>query len=99
MKPVTVHPEAEAKADQAFARYWAQSQAAAFGFDDELTEAFKRLRAGPSTGAPFLRGTRRILLDRYPFSIVFRERLHDIQIIAVAHAKRRPGYWTKRLKQ
>jgi hypothetical protein len=66
MKPVTVHPEAEAEADQAFARYWAQSQAAAFGFDDELTEAFKRLRAGPSTGAPFLRGTRRILLDRYP---------------------------------
>jgi len=25
------------------------------------------------------------------------ERLHDIQIIAVAHAKGYPGYWAKRL--
>jgi hypothetical protein len=29
--------------------------------------------------------------------VVFRERLHEIQVIAVAHAKRRPGYWAKRL--
>ena len=99
MKPVTVHPKAEAETNQAFARYWAESQSAAFGFDDELKEAYKRLRAGPSTGAPFLRGTRRILLNRYPFSVVFRERQHDVQIIAVAHTKRRPGYWAKRLKQ
>ena len=98
MKPVDVHPEAEAEADQAFEHYWIESQFAAFGFDNELREAFKRLRTGPSTGAPYLHGTRRILLNRYPFSVVFRERLHDIQIIAVAHAKRRPGYWAKRLK-
>lgn len=98
MKPVTVHPEAEAEADQAFGRYWVESPSAAFGFDDELIDAYKRLRAAPSIGGPFLHGTRRILLDRYPFFIVYRERLHDIQIIAVAHAKRRPGYWSKRLK-
>jgi hypothetical protein len=39
-----------------------------------------------------------VILNRYPFSVVFRERLHDLQIIAVAHAKRRPGYWAKRTK-
>jgi len=39
-----------------------------------------------------------VLID-IPFSVDFRERLQDIQIIAIAHAKRRPGYWTKRLKQ
>ena len=47
---------------------------------------------------PYLHGTRRVVLNRYPFSVVFRERLHDIQIIAIAHAKRRPGYWAKRVK-
>jgi toxin ParE1/3/4 len=42
-------------------------------------------------------GSQRLILSRFPYSIVFRERLHDIQIIAVAHAKRRPGYWSNRL--
>jgi hypothetical protein len=37
------------------------------------------------------------MLDRYPFSIIYREMPREIQIIAVAHAKRRPGYWAKRL--
>jgi plasmid stabilization system protein ParE len=58
-----------------------------------------RLRKAPNACSPYLHGTRRILLNRFPYFIVFRERLHDIQIIAIAHAKRRPGYWTKRLKQ
>lgn len=31
------------------------------------------------------------------YAVVFRERLQDIQIIAIAHAKRRPGYWAKRI--
>jgi hypothetical protein len=38
-----------------------------------------------------------MILKRYPFSVVFRERLHDIQIVAVAHATRLPGYWSIRL--
>ncbi len=42
-------------------------------------------------------GTQRLVLGHYPFSIVFRELLHEIQIVAVAHAKRRPGYWAFRL--
>lgn len=99
MKPVTVHPEAEAEADRAFARYYAESPSLAFGFDDELTDAFRRVGAAPLTGVPFLRNTRRMILHRFPFSVVFRERSHDIQIVAIAHAKRRPGYWAKRLKQ
>jgi len=99
MKPVEVHSAAEAESDEAFERYWSESQSAAFGFEDELTLAFRKLRSNPGIGVPFLRGTRRIVLHRYPFSVVYRERLHDIQIVAIAHAKRRPGYWTKRLKQ
>jgi plasmid stabilization system protein ParE len=70
---------------------------AALDFADELKAALAHLRKGPQVCPPYLHGTRRILLDRFPFFVVFRERLHDIQIIAIAHAKRRPGYWRKRL--
>ncbi len=98
MKPYTFHPEAEAEADAAFDHYWTGSPNAAFGFDEELRHAYQSLQLRPLICPPYLHGTRRVILKRFPFSVVFRERLHDIQIIAVAHAKRRPGYWAKRAK-
>ena len=97
MRPVRIHPEAEQEADAAFDRLFEQSRIAALGFDDELQNAYQYLRVYPLLCPPYLHGTRRAILNRYPFSVVFRERLHDIQIIAVAHAKRRPGYWAKRV--
>jgi toxin ParE1/3/4 len=99
MRRVEVHPEANAEQKQAFDRYWAESQPAASGFWDELKDAYRKLRKSPRIGSPYVRGTRRILLHRYPYSVVFRELPDKIQVIAVAHAKRRPGYWAKRLKQ
>jgi len=69
------------------------------GFDVELRNAYRILQARPQICPSYLHGTRRAILHRYPFSVVFRERLQDIQIIAVAHAKRRPAYWAKRIKQ
>ena len=97
MKPARVHPLAEAEADEAFEWYWARSKPAALGFHAALRAAFSTLRKSPRTAAPYLHGTRRILLRQYPFSVIYRELLSEIQIIAVAHAKRRPGYWDKRL--
>lgn len=97
MKSYTFHPEAEAEANAAFEHYWTKSAGAAFGFFEELREAYRGLQVCPQICPPYLHGTRCKLLERFPFSVVFRERLHDIQIVAVAHAKRRPGYWAKRL--
>jgi toxin ParE1/3/4 len=97
MKPYSFHPQAELEADAAFERYFTDSPTAAINFDAELRAAYARLSRTPRICPAFLRGTRRTLLERYPFSVVFRERLHDIQIVAVAHAKRRPGYWVKRI--
>ena len=99
MKPLTHHPASEIESRDAIDWYWAQSSLAPLDFVDELDLAFDRLRANPLACPSYFHGTRRILLNRFPFAIVFRERLHDIQIIAVAHAKRRPSYWVKRLKQ
>jgi len=46
--------------------------------------------------APYLADTRRYLLRRFPFFVVFREVDDRVQIVAVAHARRRPGYWLGR---
>ena len=44
------------------------------------------------------RGIRRIFVDRFPYSIVFVQRDDEIEVLAFAHRKRRPGYWRNRLK-
>jgi len=98
MKPLDFHPEAQAEAKAAFDRYWDQSHGAALGFDRELRAVYRSVRKAPLICPPYLRGTRRVIMRRYPFSVVFRELLHEIQIVAVAHSKRRPGYWERRLK-
>ena len=42
---------------------------------------------------------RALILKRFPYSIIFRVEEQEIVVIAVAHAKRRPRYWRKRLNK
>ena len=97
MKPLKYHPAAWREIRAAHAWYARQSVQAADGFYEELLPALDRAHKRPRLYPPFLYGTQRVVLERYPFSIVYREILHEIQIVAVAHAKRRPGYWADRL--
>ncbi|MGB5540482.1 MAG: type II toxin-antitoxin system RelE/ParE family toxin [Gammaproteobacteria bacterium] len=39
---------------------------------------------------------RRILLVRFPFSLIYSIEPDGIWILAVAHHRRRPGYWKER---
>ena len=41
-------------------------------------------------------GTRRYLFSVYPYSLIYRVTDQEITIVAVAHAKRKPGYWMNR---
>jgi plasmid stabilization system protein ParE len=97
LKPLNFHPAARREITDAHGWYIRQSVQAADGFYEELLPALDRVHARPRLYPPHFYGTQRVVLDRYPFSIVYRELLHEIQIVAVAHAKRRPGYWTNRL--
>lgn len=40
---------------------------------------------------------RRALLPRFPYALVFMDVGEHIRVLAVAHAKRRPGYWLDRI--
>jgi plasmid stabilization system protein ParE len=39
---------------------------------------------------------RRAVAQRFPYVIFFRELPDSVEVIAVAHAAREPGYWLKR---
>ncbi len=52
--------------------------------------------ANPNIGAPFRGTRRRYFLRRFPYSIIYQPIADEIRIVAVAHQRRRPGYWAGR---
>jgi toxin ParE1/3/4 len=66
-------------------------------FIAEVDQAIALIAASPDRWLRGLHGTRRFVLQRFPFAIVYRERETDIQVLAIAHGHRRPGYWKDRL--
>jgi plasmid stabilization system protein ParE len=91
-----VHPDAVAEAAAARAWYAERSRAASSAFVQELDFAVERILEAPDRWPEYLHGTRRYLLRRFPFNIVYRQKGDLIQIVAFAHAKRTPGYWQSR---
>lgn len=65
-------------------------------FLDELDRAIERVLADPNQFPVYEFGTRRVVLRRFPYFIVFRETTVNLDIIAIAHGYRRPGYWRDR---
>jgi plasmid stabilization system protein ParE len=93
---VRFHPAADAEAEAAQAWYEQRSALAASAFLLELSVAVDRAVEAPYRYPAGLAGIRRVLFDRFPFQLVYRVRLDEVIIIAVAHARRRPGYWLGR---
>ena len=92
------HEEAGAEYDAAFEWYMERSPDAALKFDAEVEQALTQIVQSPRRWAAGSHSTRKFLLRLFPFILIYRERADSsIQIVAVAHTSRRPGYWTKRL--
>jgi plasmid stabilization system protein ParE len=74
----------------------ARSSIAAERFLDEIDAALDLVQEGPRRWPRFRFGMRRFVLAAYPYSIIYRDVADEVQIYAVAHAKRRPLYWRRR---
>ena len=97
MKAIRVHPEALREAEDAVEWYGQRSPHAASRLVIELRAALERIQQAPSQFPQLAFETQRIVLGRFPYVVVFRETATEIEIVAVAHGRRRPGYWRQRL--
>ena len=94
---IVVGPEAEAELEQAAEFYRLRQTDLDEEFLAEIAAAFDRIVQFPHSAPAVGRGARRLVLSRFPYVIVYRVQGEQIRIYAVAHQKRRPGYWRKRL--
>jgi toxin ParE1/3/4 len=90
-------PEALQEIDDAFEWYLERSLQAAEAFVRETESAFTLIASSPEIWPHFEAGTHRYVLRKFPYSIIYREIHAGVEVVAVAHHKRRPRYWRNRL--
>jgi plasmid stabilization system protein ParE len=91
-----IHPEALAEAHAARQWYQSRSADAAKAFLVELDLGVESIRTAPELYPTYVYGTRCYMLRRFPYLIVYRVTSENVHIYAVAHSRRRPGYWKGR---
>lgn len=98
---VRFRPEAAAELSQARDWYAGRESGLGHEFVAAVDAAVDRVVARPLAFRvlPRVPSIRRAQLRRFPFVLLFRMLTGDvIEVIAVAHMRRRPGYWKARLR-
>jgi len=96
-KRAEYHQGARADVKSAVAWYLKRSPKAALDFIEELHRATDTIREAPERWPIGKNNTRRFLLWRFPFAIIYSKQESVVTIWAVAHGSRRPEYWAPRL--
>jgi len=94
---VYVHPEAVAELNSA-ASFYAERAHKELGLSliAEFERSIALLSNNPELGAVWRGVARRLTMRRFPYSVVYRVSAGSLQVLAVAHQRRRPGYWKTR---
>ena len=98
----TLRISEEADAELSGAVRWYEGQRSGLGaeFLAAVDAALGRIGASPHVGSPVPRvnddAVRRLFVRRFPFHIVYIELADRIQVLAIAHDRRRPRYWVGR---
>jgi len=96
-RPYRLHPEAWSEFEAADEWYLSRSPDASIAFLWDVYGALESISQAPRRWPKYLYGTGRFVLHRFPFSIVYLDAPETVTIIAVAHAKRKPRYWKRRV--
>lgn len=97
--------EDEADAEYHEAGRWYDARRTGLGteFLDAVDAAIRRILDFPRAGAPVPRvppdaPVRRLAVTRFPYHVIYLDAPDVLRILAIAHDRRRPGYWKGRLK-
>lgn len=82
--------------DEAFAYLELQQPGLGYRFTSDVDEALTRIRKQPLAWHPLSKHFRRCHLRHFRYGVIYRIREERIEILAIAHDSRRPGYWRNR---
>jgi len=89
-------PSAQKEILESVAYYEQRDSELGAEFLDEVEETVDLILQYPESGKLLNAYARRVLLNRFPYGIVYRVYNEQIVILAVMHLSRRPNYWINR---
>jgi plasmid stabilization system protein ParE len=96
--------EDEADAEYRLAGQWYESRRERLGFEffDAVDAAIEQILDLPHSGSPVPRmpadlPVRSIAVTRFPYHVIYLEMKTQVRLLAIAHDRRKPGYWKKRV--
>jgi toxin ParE1/3/4 len=95
-RTIEFHPEALEEAEAARGWYSERSLVASRAFVSEMIHSVETVSQDPEMWPVFEKVTHRYVFQRFPFSLIYRLIEDKIQVVAIAHSKRKPGYWRER---
>jgi len=90
------HPEARAEFLESVRYYEEQQSGLGRRLLEAVSETIRRIQAHPSMYRVVSGTWRQCRVPRFPFGIIYRVGNRRVEIIAVMHLHRKPGYWRHR---
>jgi len=91
-------PEADKEFREAACYYETECPGLGLTFITAVHKAISRIMENPMAATPVGSGIRSKVVGRFPYSLLYAVEGDLLVIIAVAHQRRRPGYWRSRLE-
>lgn len=90
---------AQAEYQDALEYYENEHEGLGVRFGHEVSRSLSRIVEFPTVYQFFSANTRRCLIAKFPYGIIYHydSDSEDILVVAIAHLHRRPDYWTSRV--
>lgn len=99
MKPVRLRRAAKRELNEAAEWYRERDPEVASRFLREVFRAIALVESFPGTGGPVFgvydSDIRQLPVNNFPYHVVFRRFTERIVVLAIAHDRRKPGYWRR----
>ena len=94
---IEVHPSARDELREAAIWYNKQREGLGIEFFEEVSHNINLISENPNIWPEYLEQFHRLILKQFPYNIIYRVHHDFIEIIAIAHQKRKPLYWKNRV--
>ena len=88
---------AQAKLDEAVAYYNSELPGLGDDFLVQILKALDRIKQFPKAWHPYTKNTRRCLVRRFPYGVVYQILKDEILIVAIQNLHRKPDYLHDRI--
>lgn len=94
---VNIRPEAEADLAEGFSWYESHRDGLGLEFLEEVRKSIKAITENPNRFSIKYRNTRRALIRRFPYQILYFIEADVVEVFAVIHVRRNPELWQQRI--